>query len=102
MLLTTDQVAQQLHLHRQTILKMVKAGTLKPANAPRPGAKRTVWRFTRAEILAYRNGHSVPTVTPPTAPTADPAPSPRLSLSDITERLTRIEAHLATLIAMWR
>jgi excisionase family DNA binding protein len=59
MLLTTQQAAEKLGIHRSSLLRLVKLGTIKPANKIEEGKTKAVWKFDSKIISALKKDGSI-------------------------------------------
>lgn len=109
MLLTTEQVAEKLNVHRSTVLKLTHDGKLTPVVKPKPGT-RTTFRYETSVVNEFRK-----TFVPKSdrrrgrsnganglAPIVPPSSAPRGLLSEVLLRLDALEHGQQTILTTLR
>lgn len=97
MTLTTQQVAEKLHVTKGAVVKLVQAGTLMPTNERKPGAAKFFMRFDDKAVRAYAKANGT-----------GKAPKgrvvvlrPTAGATGILSRLDSIESKLDQLLRLW-
>jgi len=59
--LTVSQVAKELHIRREVVVTVLKAGDLHGYDVTAPGARRKSYRITRAALDGFKDGRTIKT-----------------------------------------